>query len=265
MAHIQKDRGRFREWRGSLLLWGLVVMGLGVILIAGSLQQTLVPDSDTAWEVVKALGEAGFIAGIFTFTFELFGKKQLIEETVEQAAGQVRAVTFGLYDFATTPREIDYGEAFELSNDLYISSRYSAEVLIPYRDQLIDRFRAKRTLTFLRQKELDPDLPGLPAKRASSRQSAYNFFIDLLVKHPEFAPYIEFKETELPFMYNFVAIDAGLWIKLYYNAGSDEPPPAFFAKRKTPFYELYRADINRLLTEAVSVALPVPAKDEKTA
>lgn len=199
------------------------------------------------WEVVGALGEALLIAGIFTFAFELVGKKKLIEEAVEQAAGQVRAVSFGLFDFVETPREIDYDDAFEMSSTLVVSSRYSADALSPHRHLLINRFKAGRKLIFLREKTLDRNLPARPGR---GRQSVDSFLEDLLIRHPEFLSCIDFWETDRPFMYNFVVIDEGIWIKLYYNAPSDDPPPAFFTKRNSQLHKLYQDDIDRLLEEA---------------
>lgn len=169
----------------------------------------------------------------------------------------MRAVSFGLYDFVETPRDIDYDDAFEMSSTLVVSSRYSADPLSPYRHLLINRFKAGRKLIFLREKTLDRNLPARPGR---GRQSVEAFFEDLLIRHPAFLPCIEFQETDLPFMYNFVVIDDGIWIKLYYNAPSDDPPPAFFTKRNSRLHKLYQDDIDRLLGESDPVDLSIKPK-----
>jgi hypothetical protein len=165
--------------------------------------------------------------------------------------GQARSSALGVSNFVSDVTRIDHRDAIRSSTNLSICSRYSSLFLESHRKEIYERLSVdQNTVQFIRMK----DSSGVPQGQGPTT-GPDAFFKNLATYDPTLLARVELFETNRLLSYNYVKLDAGIWVKLYLNSAGVDTPPAFFVARGSPLHELYSADIDRLVQGAVRVVL----------
>ena len=204
-------------------------------------------------KVIGSVAEAVLATGTFGILFEYLRKVSLIKEVVDRAIGQSESVTLGIGAFTDDVTEIDDRHSIITSQKMSVSSRYSALFLENNRQAVYKRLsKSKLPLRFLRMK----DASAVPHSRAPEK-GPDEFFRTLEAYEADVLSKVELWETSVSLAYNFVEYDDGIWVKLYLNERSMEPPPAFFVLKGSPLYKKYKSDIALMFERATKVEVSV--------
>ena len=201
-------------------------------------------------DILDSLATALITAGIFGFLFEWAGKHTLIREAVHSAVGQAKAVAFGINDVACAAQDISYGSSIEHSSELVVSARMSTHFLENHKDALIRRFSAGKKMAFVRMAQ-GTALQALPGNRSATVET----FFHKLSLQPKALKKIKLLENTRTLNYNFVLIDDGIWIKMYWNSANAVTPPAFFVNKGSPLHRLFEADVRAIIAGSAEVKI----------
>lgn len=207
--------------------------------------------SDIVSGIATSVGQALIVAAVFGTIFEYFGKLSLINNSVRLAMGQSRCSSLGVGDFVINVKGIQYVEQIRCSRELSISSRYSSLFLANHRDEIFKRLKEEgKPLTFLKMS----DTARVP-KGQGPNLTPEDFFRSISRYDASILALIEILETDRFLSYNYIRVDTGIWVKLYFNSDNPDAPPAFFALKGTDLYNKYNQDIDRLMSSAKKVSL----------
>lgn len=217
----------------SLLLF---VLALGCFFVASADLFVEIVDG-----VISGLAGSLVVAAAFAIIYEYFSREKIVSNAVWNAVGQSKASALGIRDFVDEVGVIDHKNILRSSETLRISSRYSAVLLHGHRAEIYKRLKADKPIEFLRMK----DSASVPHGQGPEG-TPDKFFQTLSPGDPAILKNVSLYEVNRLFSYNFVESDAGIWIKLYLNAGTPEAPPAFLVERGSPLYSTYKRDIDCL-------------------
>lgn len=202
-------------------------------------------------KVVGSVAEALLAAGTFGILFEYLSKVSLIREVVDRTVGQCESIMVGIGSITDDVSEIDERLEITQSRELIVSSRYSALFLENNRQAIYKRLaKNKLPITFIRMR----DASLVPHGRAPDA-GPDAFFKNMAQYDAEIINRISVYETDTYLVYNFVKSDDGIWIKLYLNERSMEPPPAFYVIKGSILYHKYVSDIDKMLKNSTKVVL----------
>lgn len=200
--------------------------------------------------VLSGVAGSLIVAAIFAIIYEYFSREKVISQAVESAVGQSKASALGIRDIVDEVGMIDHKSIIRNSETLRISSRYSAILLHGLRSEIYKRLKAGKRLDFLRMR----DAQNVPHGRGPEG-TPDTFFQTLAATDPQLLERVAVSQVDRLFSYNFVESDAGIWIKLYLNAGTPEAPPAFFVEQGSLLYDTYKKDIDCLFGMAEKIEI----------
>jgi hypothetical protein len=221
----------------------ILAVAISLAIFYGS--NAYISDQASPWaKALSGLATAILTAGTLGLLFEYVNKQRLIEEVVRDAVGQTRSIELGLSDIRLKVSEIDYRRAIRSSRILIVGSRYSSSFLDRHKDEVRDRL-LKRGLSMkvlhMKDASIFPSTRGVTS-------TAEDFFKAQKKFDPKICANVKVVATDAKLCYNFVQIDDGIWVKMYFNAPQQELPPAFFVKDGSPLFASIKQDIDLLVS-----------------
>ncbi|KGB55331.1 hypothetical protein FG91_01249 [Sphingopyxis sp. LC81] len=198
-----------------------------------------------AAKALSGIATAILTTGTFGALFEFVNKKRLIREVVLDAVGQTRSLELGLSDVKIKVTEIEYRKSIINSNKLIIGSRYSSSFLDRHKDEIRERLvkRGKSIeVLHMRDASIFPSTKGIVS-------TPEQFFRGMQKYDADACKNVSLLQTEEKLCYNFVQVDEGIWLKMYFNAPQPDMPPAFFLKEGSPLFLSIERDISLLFSK----------------
>jgi len=231
---------------------------LSLSLLAATLGIVLAFVAETTWighypalvgSVAKNIAGALVTAGIFGALFEHFGRQSLIAKAVAKAVGQSKTTLSGVSDFEPSADRVAYADDIKTSTKLVVSSRFSTSFIARHKGELAKRLSSGKKMTLLRA----PKSPNLLQMHGYRPHEAIEDYVRRV--YSKNVKCFTVKETVDILSYNFVVVDRGVWVKLYWNSEKHDFPPAFFVEAGSNLHREFMSDIERVVKNSVLVPL----------
>lgn len=242
---MQDDLNHFRRNPLSILALTIIV---SIFAFWGSAK--LGEQNPISSRIMESVGVALLISGGFGVLFEFYQKKTLMQEIIKESVGLDRVYTLGIVDAKLYVEEIDNSIDIRNSSLLQIGTRKSSAFFNKYRQPITNRLEARKNISII----MMSDASHLPSIQGAEH-SPVDFFKRLRGTNDQLTTHVSISTTAETLCYNFVRIDTGIWVKLYFNAKQTNLPPTFFVKKDSLLYKSFAQDIDLLFEGADGVNL----------